>query len=280
MNTTEVENFPGFPDGVMGPDLMDRMRKQAERFGAELVTDDVVEVDLTGDVKVVTDAPATSYRAKAVILATGSRLPRARASPTRSGSPATASRGAPPVTASSSATRTSPSSAAATPRSRRRPSSPGSPRSVTIVHRRDALRASKIMQDRAFANDEDPLRLEQRGRRDPRRRPGSPACGCATPRPARRRDARRRPALFVAIGHDPRTELFTGQVDLDDEGYVARRAAEHPHQPAPASSPPATSSTTPTGRPSPRPAPAARPPSTPSATSPPSSARPATAQAA
>ena len=71
MNTTEVENFPGFRDGIMGPALMDEMRAQAERFGAELVSDDVVEVDLTGDVKIVKTATDT-YTARAVILAMGS----------------------------------------------------------------------------------------------------------------------------------------------------------------------------------------------------------------
>jgi len=72
MNTTEVENFPGFPEGIMGPDLMMNMRAQAERFGAELVEEDVVEVDLTGPIKVVKDANGDEYRAKAVILAMGS----------------------------------------------------------------------------------------------------------------------------------------------------------------------------------------------------------------
>src|SRR5438128_3928234 len=72
MNTTEVENFPGFRDGIMGPALMDEMRAQAERFGAELVADDITEVDLTGDVKVVTDGAGQQHRARAVILATGS----------------------------------------------------------------------------------------------------------------------------------------------------------------------------------------------------------------
>src|SRR3954462_5402343 len=72
MNTTEVENFPGFRDGIMGPALMDEMRAQAERFGAELVPDDVIEVDLTGDIKVVTDGAGNQHRARAVVLATGS----------------------------------------------------------------------------------------------------------------------------------------------------------------------------------------------------------------
>ena len=77
MNTTDVENYPGFPDGVMGPDLMDHLRKQAERFGAELVTDDVTAVDLTGEVKVVTDGSGVEHRREAVIIATGSGVPRA-----------------------------------------------------------------------------------------------------------------------------------------------------------------------------------------------------------
>ena len=72
MNTTDVENFPGFRDGIMGPDLMDNMRAQAERFGAELVRDDVTAVDLTGDIKVVTDGEGNEHRAHAVILAMGS----------------------------------------------------------------------------------------------------------------------------------------------------------------------------------------------------------------
>ena len=72
MNTTEVENFPGFTDGVMGPDLMDSMRKQAKRFGAELITDDIVEMDLAGDIKTLKDGSGNTIQAKAVILAMGS----------------------------------------------------------------------------------------------------------------------------------------------------------------------------------------------------------------
>src|SRR4051812_49438596 len=72
MNTTDVENFPGFPDGIMGPDLMDHLRKQAERFGAELVSDDVTAVDLTGELKTVTDGSGAQHQARAVIIATGS----------------------------------------------------------------------------------------------------------------------------------------------------------------------------------------------------------------
>jgi thioredoxin reductase len=75
MNTTEVENFPGFTDGVMGPDLMDSMRKQAKRFGAELITDDIVEMDLTGDIKVLKDGSGNIVKAKSVILALRDRHP-------------------------------------------------------------------------------------------------------------------------------------------------------------------------------------------------------------
>ena len=72
MNTTEVENYPGFPEGIQGPDLMMEMRKQAERFGATLITDDVTALDLTGEVKIVKDSEDVEYRARTVILAMGS----------------------------------------------------------------------------------------------------------------------------------------------------------------------------------------------------------------
>ena len=266
MNTTDVENFPGFPDGIMGPDLMDHLRKQAERFGAELVTDDVTAVDLTGEVKVVTDGSGGEHRAHAVILATGPAT-ASSACPTRSGSPATASRGAPPATGSSSATRTSWWSAAATPRWRRRPSSPGSRESVTVVHRRDALRASKIMQERAFANEKISLPLEQRGRRRARRGQGQRRDRCATLTTGEETRAGRHRAVRGDRAR-PAQRALRATRSSRRRGLRARRRTR-PHAPTcPASSPAATSSTTPTGRRSPRPAPAAPPPSTPSATSP------------
>jgi len=72
MNTTEVENFPGFPSGIMGPELMDAMRAQAEKFGAKLMRDDIVEMDLTGEIKILKDGSGNTLQAKSVILATGS----------------------------------------------------------------------------------------------------------------------------------------------------------------------------------------------------------------
>ena len=130
MTTTEVENFPGFPDGIMGPELMDNMRKQAERFGAEFLTDDATRVEL------VTGEPARVRRSGSARPSTAPAPsswppapPGARwACPASRSCSATACRPAPPVTASSSAASTSSSSAAATRRWRRRRSSPGSPR--------------------------------------------------------------------------------------------------------------------------------------------------------
>ncbi|MBG0819925.1 thioredoxin-disulfide reductase [Planomonospora sp. ID91781] len=216
MNTTEVENFPGFPDGIMGPDLMDGLRKQAERFGAELVADDVVEVDLTVTPKVVKTATGT-FHAKAVILATGSGyrelgVPNEKRLSGRGVSwCATCDgfffRGQDIVvvgggdTAMEEATFLTRFAA-----------------SVTVVHRRDELRASKIMQDRAFANDKirfvwdsevvDVLGEEKvSGVRLRNLKTGEESELAVT-------------GLFIAIGHDPRTELVKGQVELDDEGYV------------------------------------------------------------
>ena len=221
MNTTEVENVPGFRDGIMGPALMDEMRAQAERFGAELVPDDVVEVDLTGDVKIVKTATDT-YTARAVILATGSGyrklgLPREEELSGRGVSwcatcdgfffrdqhIAVVGGGDSAVEEATFLTRFG--------------------TKVSLIVRRDELRASKIMQERAFAdpkldivwnsvieeiNGED--RLESVTLRD------------TVTGETRRLDAT---GLFIAIGHDPRSELLQGQVDLDDNGYVL---VEHP----------------------------------------------------
>ncbi|MEV5987274.1 thioredoxin-disulfide reductase [Streptomyces sp. NPDC052051] len=217
MNTTEVENFPGFQDGIMGPELMDNMRAQAERFGAELVPDDVVSVDLTGEIKTVTDTAGTVHRAKAVIVTTGSQhrklgLPNEDALSGRGVSWCATCDGfffkdqdiaviGGGDTAMEEATFLSRFA-----------------KSVTIVHRRDSLRASKAMQERAFADpkikfiwDSEVAEIK-----------GDPKLEGLTLRNLKTGELSELPVtgLFIAIGHDPRTELFKGQLNLDEEGYL------------------------------------------------------------
>ena len=217
MNTTDVENFPGFPEGVMGPDLMDHLRRQAERFGAELVTDDVTAVDLTGPVKVVTDGAGGEHRARAVVIATGSGyrelgVPHEKQLSGRGVSwcatcdgfffrdqdIAVVGGGDTAMEEATFLTRFA--------------------RSVTIVHRRDSLRASKIMQERAFANEKIRFLWDSEvvdvlgenkvsGVRVRSTRTGEESELDVT-------------GLFVAIGHDPRSELFAHQVRRDEEGYI------------------------------------------------------------
>ena len=217
MTTTDVENFPGFPDGIMGPALMDDLRKQAERFGAELVSDDVTDVDLTGDVKIVRDSAGSSYQATTVILAMGSgyRKLGVEGEDRLSGHGvswcatcdgfffrdqhiAVVGGGDSAVEEATFLTRFA---------SR-----------VTLVHRRDELRASKIMAARAFDNDKIELawnsavdELVGDSRLD------GVVLADTTTGEKRTLDAT---GLFVAVGHDPRSELVRGQVDLDDGGYV------------------------------------------------------------
>ena len=216
MNTTEVENFPGFRDGIMGPALMDEMRAQAERFGAELVPDDVVEVDLTGDIKVVKTATDT-FTARAVILATGSGyrklgMPREDELSGRGVSwcatcdgfffreqhIAVVGGGDSAIEEATFLTRF------------------GS--KVSLIVRRDELRASKIMQERAFA---DP-KLEILWNSVIEEINGADRLESLTLKDTVTGETRELAAtgLFIAIGHDPRSELLVGQVDLDDNGYV------------------------------------------------------------
>ena len=216
MNTTEVENFPGFRDGIMGPALMDEMRAQAERFGAELVPDDVVEVDLTGDVKVVRTATDT-YRARAVILAMGSGyrklgLPREEELSGRGVSwcatcdgfffrdqhIAVVGGGDSAVEEATFLTRFG--------------------TKVSLIHRRDELRASKIMQERAFADS----KLDFEWNSEVAEIKGDDRLEGVVLRDTTTGETRELPVtgLFIAIGHDPRSELVKGQVDLDPDGYV------------------------------------------------------------
>ncbi|MEV0582515.1 thioredoxin-disulfide reductase [Nonomuraea sp. NPDC050310] len=216
MNTTDVENFPGFPDGIMGPDLMDNLRKQAERFGAELVADDVVEVDLNASPKVVKTHTDTYY-AKSVILSMGSGYRELGVPNEKRLSGHGVSwcatcdgfffRGKDIVVVGGGDT----AMEEATFLTR-------FARMVTVVHRRDSLRASKIMQERAFANEKisfvwdsevvDVL--------------GEDKLNAVRLRNVKTGEEQELAAdgLFIAIGHDPRTELVKGQIELDDEGYI------------------------------------------------------------
>jgi thioredoxin reductase (NADPH) len=216
MNTTDVENFPGFPDGIIGPDLMDGMRKQAERFGAELVSDDVTAVDLKANPKVVTVGNDT-YLAKTVIIATGSRYKELDAEGEkrlsghgvswcatcdgfffREQNIAVVGGGDSALEEAIFLTRFADS--------------------VTVIHRRDTLRASKIMQDRAFANPKITFRWDS----EVAEVLGEDKVTGLRLRNTRTGEESTLPVngMFVAIGHDPRTELFTGQLETDDEGYL------------------------------------------------------------
>ncbi|TDD67786.1 thioredoxin-disulfide reductase [Actinomadura darangshiensis] len=216
MNTTDVENFPGFPDGIMGPDLMDNLRKQAERFGAELITDDVTEVDLTADPKVVKVGDET-YLARTVIVATGSGyrelgLPDEKRLSGRGVSwcatcdgfffreqdIAVVGGGDTAMEEAIFLTKFA--------------------RSVTVIHRRDELRASKIMQDRAFANDKIKFLWDS----EIAAIQGDDRVTGVTVRNTK--SGEESPleitGLFIAIGHDPRSELFAGQLETDTDGYL------------------------------------------------------------
>ncbi|MFD7185755.1 thioredoxin-disulfide reductase [Streptomyces sp. NPDC059904] len=216
--TTEVENFPGFPEGVDGPALMENMRAQAMRFGAEMVDDDIVEVDLTGDIKLLTDSSGTVHRAKTVIVATGSGYRKLGLDKEdmlsgrgvswcatcdgfffRDRDIVVVGGGDTAMEEATFLTRFA--------------------RSVTIVHRRSTLRASQVMQNRAFADDKISFAFDSEIaelREENGMLAGLTLRDTFTGK-TRELDAT---GLFIAIGHDPRTALFTGQLDLDDEGYI------------------------------------------------------------
>ena len=216
MNTTEVENFPGFPEGIMGPDLMANIRTQAERFGAELVADDVISVDLSGPVKIVRTLDA-EYTADAVILAMGSAYRKLGIDREdelsgrgvswcatcdgfffRDKDIAVVGGGDTAMEEATFLTRFA--------------------KSVTVVHRRDSLRASRIMAERAEANPK--IRWEWNA--DVAEISGEGTVDGLTLRDTVTGAERRLKVggLFIAIGHLPRSELVVGQVDLDAEGYV------------------------------------------------------------
>ncbi len=217
MNTTEVENYPGFAEGIMGPALMEAMRAQAARFGTEIVTDDAVEIRLDGDVKYVRDGSGREYHAKSIILAMGSgyreldvpnekRLSGHGVSWCatcdgfffRDADIAVVGGGDSAMEEATFLTRFA--------------------KSVTVIHRRDSLRASKIMAERAmndpkitFAWNSEVVDVL-----------GDAKVSGVLLRDTVTGETRELPitGLFVAIGHDPRSELIKGQVALDDEGYV------------------------------------------------------------
>ena len=217
MNTTEVENFPGFPDGLMGPDLMEKMQAQAERFGTRVVYDDATSLDLAGDVKTVVTGGGETFRARAIILSTGSeyreigldnekRLSGHGVSWCatcdgaffREKDVAVIGGGDSALEEATFLTRFA--------------------KSVTLVHRRDSLRASKIMQDRA--RDDEKISFAWNSA-------VSDVLGDAkvdgvelvdTTTGEKRRLAV--DAMFVAIGHDPRTGLFRDQIALTEQGFV------------------------------------------------------------
>jgi thioredoxin reductase (NADPH) len=217
MNTTDVENFPGFPEGVMGPDLMDSLRKQCERFGTKLVTDDIVSMDLTSEIKVLTDGSGNTLKAKSVILATGSaykeiglvnekRLSGRGVSWCatcdgfffREKVLAVVGGGDSAMEEANFLTRFA--------------------TKVFVIHRRDSLRASKIMVERAMANPKiefiwNTEVIDVLG--------GEKVSGLKLRNLVTNEEsAKDFDGLFVAIGHLPRSELLTGQIDLDSEGYV------------------------------------------------------------
>ena len=217
MNTTEVENFPGFEHGIMGPDLMDQMRKQALRFGAQLITDDIVEMKLDSDIKVLKDGSGNTVQARAVILATGSaykeiglenekRLSGRGVSWCatcdgfffRNQEIAVVGGGDSAMEEANFLTKFA--------------------SKVYLIHRRDSLRASKIMAERAQANPkiEFIFNTEVIDVLGDDKVVGLSLRNTVTGETSQKDVT----GLFVAIGHLPRSELLKGQIALDNEGYV------------------------------------------------------------
>ncbi|MGY4719067.1 thioredoxin-disulfide reductase [Naumannella cuiyingiana] len=217
MTTTEVENYPGFAEGIQGPELMDQMRAQAERFGAELITDDAVSVDLTGEIKKVTDAAGNSYAARTVILAMGSAYRKLgiEREDELSGKGVSwcatcdgfffkdkdlvvVGGGDSAMEEATFLTRFA--------------------KSLTLVHRRDELRASKIMANRAKNDPKISFALNS-AVKDLHGDASLDKVTLVDTVTGEERDLDAQ-GLFIAIGHDPRSELVKGQVHLDENGYV------------------------------------------------------------
>ncbi|MDT0262258.1 thioredoxin-disulfide reductase [Jatrophihabitans lederbergiae] len=220
MNTTEVENFPGFPAGIMGPELMSQLRSQAEKFGAELVSDDVISMDLQGDVKVVRTLSG-EFTADAVILAMGSAYKKLGLEREEELSGHGVSwcatcdgfffRGHDIVVVGGGDT----AMEEATFLTR-------FAETVTIVHRRGMLRSSRIMAERAESNP----KIKFAWHSEVAEIHGDGKVTGLTLRDTRTGETSEIPAtgLFIAIGHDPRSELVKGQVELDEDGYIVTDA--------------------------------------------------------
>ena len=220
MNTTEVDNFPGFPEGIMGPDLMMHMRAQAERFGAEIITDDVVEMNVDGPVKTVVDGSGQEHRAKTLVLAMGSGyrelgLPNEKRLSGHGVSwcatcdgfffkgqhVAVVGGGDSAMEEATFLTRFADK--------------------VTVIHRRDELRACATMAQRAMANP----KIEFAWDSAVTAIHGEDKLTGVTLENLKTGESSELAVtgLFVAVGHDPRSELVKGQVELDDSGYVVVR---------------------------------------------------------
>ena len=217
MNTTDVENFPGFENGIMGPQLMEDMRAQAVRFGTEIITDDVTQINVDGDIKSVTDGAGNVYQAHTLILSMGSGyrelgLPNEKRLSGhgvswcatcdgfffREQDIAVVGGGDSALEEAIFLTRFA--------------------KSVTLVHRRGELRGSKIMQERALANE----KIHVAWNSEVAAIHGEGKLSGVTLRDTENGTERELAitGLFIAIGHDPRSELLPGKVDLDPEGYV------------------------------------------------------------